>query len=183
MAKRVKKEIVVEVLPTKLRFGAGEEEGFKKFDSIWLLESIPADSVEIVYLSGIFHHFDQEGRYKIANEIFRVLKSGGQWMSVVPYWNTRRFLADPLSKWPGICEESFYVYSKEWRENQVDFPEIAALPLTCDFTQKAPNGMFVVPAGHEPEGDVGSRNEEFRGFAARFYNNAVANLHVTLTKP
>ena len=137
----------VEPLVTKIRIGNGEEPGFAKL-TINELQNLPENSVEIIYVAGIFHRLEREARYDLMNLAWKLLKSGGQIMIVVPYWNTRRYIADPLSKWPPICEESFYVYSAEWRKNEGG--EIADLSLICDFTHKTPTGMIVIPAGHEP---------------------------------
>lgn len=179
MARKNTKLKPVEKAFTKIRLGYGNEDGFQKM-KISELNEIPDESVETLFVVGIFHQLTQEARFQFMNLSYKLLKSKGQIMIVTPYWNTRRYISDPLAKWPPLCEESFYVYSKEWREKEAG--EILSLPLTCDFTHKAPNGMLVIPAGHESEPDVAVRNEEFRSFASRFYNNAIMNLHVNLTK-
>lgn len=164
---------------TKIRIGQGEEEGYTNM-SVADLSTFADESIEAIYLSNMFHRLTREQRYALMNEGYRILKPGGRLQLICPYWNTRAYAADPLSQWPPLCEESFLVYSQEFRS--LCSPEIGALPLTCDFYEKTPQGALIVVAGHEPEPDIAGRNEEYRTHASRYWNNAVKALHVTLTK-
>lgn len=177
-------------MPTKLRLGTAEEEGFAKLrgqigqwcvEPPWLFngEPFPDGSVEQVFLAFYLHRLSVDKRHAAMNECFRVLKPGGQVMIVSPYWSSRRSVADPLGVWPPMVEESFYVYSKAWRKGEEldDY-----LSLKCDFASVTPQGQLIVPAGHIPDPDVAQRNEEYRQHASRHFVNSVWELHVTLTK-
>jgi hypothetical protein len=183
----------IESAPLKLRFGTHEEEGFIKMvpafsDEVvvnppWKLPGslgvIKDEKVEAIFFAFYYHRLTQRQRFVALDEAYRVLKPGGQIMIVSPYWSSRRAVADPLAVWPPVCEESFYVYSKVWRESDgLD----KLLGLKCDFAAMTPQGQLVVPAGHIPDPEVAQRNDEYRQHASRHFVNAVWELHVTLTK-
>jgi SAM-dependent methyltransferase len=183
----------VETAPLKLRFGTHEEEGYVKMVPTWddevvvsppwhlpgTSKSIASESVEAIFFAFYYHRLTPSQRFAALDEAYRVLKPGAQIMIVSPYWSSRRAVADPLAVWPPVCEESFYVYSKAWRENDgLD----KVLPLKCDFAAMTPQGQLIVPAGHIPDPEVAQRNDEYRQHASRHFVNAVWELHVTLTK-
>jgi len=177
----------------KLRFGTAEEEGYTKMIGTWAdqvvvsppwhlpgeAKMIGKESVEAIFFAWYFHRLTLSQRFAALNEAYRVLVPGGQIMIVSPYWSSRRTLSDPLCQWPPVCEESFYVFSRAWREQEGMVPFI---PLTCDFASVTPQGQLIVPAGHIPDPEVSQRNEEYRTHASRHFINSVWELHVTLTK-
>lgn len=175
----------------KLRFGTGEEDGFINMPATWADKvfistpwrldgkNLTKESVDIIFFAWYFHRLAQHERFITMNEAYRVLKPGGQVMVASPYWSSRRAVADPLGVWPPICEESFYAYSKAWREND---GLTKLLPLSCDFAAMSPQGQLIVPSGHIPDPEVSQRNEEYRQHASRHFVNSVWELHVTLTK-
>ena len=177
--------------PLKLRFGTHEEAGFTKMRSMWDDQvfvptpwalngkNLDDGSVDMIFLAWYFHRLRPGERFATMNEAWRVLRPGGQVMIAGPYWSSRRAVADPLAEWPPIVEESFYAYSKKWREGE---GLVNLLPLTCDFASIAPNGELIVPAGHMPDPIVAQRNDEYRQHASRHFINSVWELHVTLTK-
>lgn len=157
--------------PVKLRIGVGEEEGFANIPAAEL-GSYGDETIEQVYLAFSFHRWTRNQRFRCMDEIFRVLKPGGQVSIVCPHANSLRAISDPEAQWPPICESSFMVYSKTWREQE----GMTYLPLTCDFG--AAYGY-----GHQFDPEVAVRNDEYRAQAVKHWNNAVTDLHVTLTKP
>jgi hypothetical protein len=192
MAKKpAPKVAVIESSPLRLRFGTGEEDGFTKMEPVWGdkvfipspwrldNKNLRSESVEIVFFAWYMHRLSQSERFITMNEAYRVLRPGGQVMVVSPYWSSRRAVADPLALWPPVCEESFYVYSKAWRESEGVAPLVG---LSCDFASMTPQGQLIVPSGHVPDPEVGPRSEEYRQHASRHFINAVWELHVTLTK-
>src|SRR5215469_14289672 len=171
--------------PLKLRFGTGEEEGFTKLPqtwkdkifipSPWKLDgkNIADQSVDTVFFAWYFQRLSQSERFITMNEAFRVLRFGGQVMIASPYWSSRRAVADPLAMWPPLAEESFYVYSRVWRE-QEGLKDL--VPLNCDFASMTPQGQLIIPSGHIPDPEVAQRNEEYRQHASRHFVNSVWEL-------
>jgi SAM-dependent methyltransferase len=156
--------------PFRIRVGNGEEEGFLKLDLAppWPIED---GAVDAIYSAFQFHRLGRPDRYRFMNEAFRVLKPGGQLSLVVPHWSSMRAITDPLAEWPPLCESSFMVYNRRWRESE----QMTDLPLTCDFGD-------VYGYGHSLDPDIAVRNDEFQQQAKKHWVNAILDLHVTLTK-
>lgn len=156
--------------PFKIRVGNGEEEGFIKLDQPppWQIEDNVVDGV---YSAFQFHRLTRDKRYIFMNEVFRILKPRSQLTLVVPHWSSMRAITDPLAEWPPLCESSFMVYSKQWREQE----QMTDLALTCDFGA-------VYGYGHNIHPDLNVRNDEFVAHAKEHEINWVLDLHITLTK-
>lgn len=168
--------------PLKIRLGPGTEEGFVKIgpeteapDHVvdtrafpWPIED---GLVDQVYAAFYFHRLDKPARWAFMDECWRVLKPGGQLVMVMPHWSSMRAIADPLAEWPPVCESSFMLYSKKWREAE----KMADLPLKCDFGD-------VYGYGHSINPEFNGRNDEFLNNAKAHWLNAAMDLHVTLTK-
>jgi SAM-dependent methyltransferase len=170
VAKRKLKLVPPVTEPLRIRVGNGEDSGFTKFGPPpWDVED---GAVEAVYSSFHFHRLDRAGRYAFMNEAYRVLKPGGQVSMVVPHWSSMRAITDPMAQWPPLCESSFMVFSKKWREQEA----MTDLGLTCDFGDVYGFGTSVDP-------DIAVRNDEFQAQARKHWINANMDLHLTLTKP
>ncbi len=165
MRKRALKTVAT--APVRLRIGVGEEEGYTKVMSL----VGEADTVDIIYSAFHFHRLVQCERFVFMNEAARLLKPGGQLILVVPHARSDRSINDPLAQWPPLCESSFLVYSRQWREQE----QMTNLPLACDFGS-------VYGYGHTTHADLIARNEAFVAHAKEHETNWVLDLHVTLTK-
>ncbi len=168
--------------PFKIRIGVGMEPGFLKIgpgadivDRTVDLKAYPwpidDGVVDVLYAAFYLHRIGQSERFALMNEAYRILKPGGQVMLVVPHAFSMRAISDPLAQWPPLCESSFMVYSRRWREQE----GMAGLPLTCDFGD-------TYGYGHSLDPDVAVRNEEYQARAKKHDVNAILDLHVTLTK-
>lgn len=125
----------------KLDFGCGKNprEGFEGVDILdfgqpWKVdinEPWPWEdgSVEEAHASHFIEHLDAAGRIHFVNELYRVLKPGGQCMVITPHWNSARAYGDLTHKWPPVSEFWFYYLSKEWREQQAPHN----VDYTCNF--------------------------------------------------
>ena len=171
--------LAVPSMEINYRIGTQEEPGYAKLESWEDLEKVESSTVSNIMLAWYFQRLDQKQRFACVDEIWRVLKPGGRLMIVVPYWSSRRAIADPLAQWPPLCEESFLVYSEKWRQEN----ELTALPVNCNFYSVTQNGDLFIMAGHIADPAVATRNDEFRGFASKHYINSVWEMHVTLVKP
>ena len=60
-----------------------------KPDMIWDMDKYPYpfdnNTIDKVYMDNVLEHL--EDPYKVANEVLRILKPGGVWEFIVPYWN------------------------------------------------------------------------------------------------
>ncbi len=166
-ARRKPRLVPVEAPPIRLRIGIGSEEGFTNVD--WLTGE--DGSVETIYSAFHFHRLTRSQRYLFMDAAYRLLKPGGQLIMVMPHWSSMRAITDPLAQWPPLCESSFMVYSKAWRQQE----GMTDLPLTCDF-----GGSYGY--GHTAHPDLMVRNEEFVAHAKEHEINWVLDLHVTLTR-
>ncbi len=168
-ARRKPKLVPVETPPIRLRIGIGFEEGYTKVED---LRGLFGASVDAIYSAFHFHRLSQAERFEFMNEACRLLKPGGQLMLVMPHAFSFRAIADPMAQWPPLCESSFMVYSKEWREQE---GMAGATGLTCDFGS-------TYGYGHTGHPDLSVRNEEFVAHAKEHEVNWILDLHVTLTK-
>ena len=172
--------------PFKLRIGGAyhpPEEGFVCLDSFkadsvdYVVDLVhppwPVDdsAVNAIFSPFYFHRLGSQERWVFMNECCRILKPKAQLSLVVPHWSSMRAITDPLAQWPPLCESSFLLYSKKWREDE----KMSHLPLSCDF-----GGSYGY--GYTMDADVAARNEEMQQLAKKHALNAVLDLHVTLTK-
>ncbi len=169
-ARRKPRLVPVETPPIRLRIGIGSEEGFTNVTYLSASER-ERGSVDAIYSAFHFHRLSQAERFNFMNAAYLMLKPGSQLMLVMPHAFSFRAIADPMAQWPPLCESSFMVYSKVWREQE----GMSALNLTCDFG--ASYGY-----GHTGHPDLAVRNEEFAAHAKEHELNWILDLHVTLTK-
>lgn len=166
----------------RLRIGIGTEEGFIKLGPEWdqpdyVLDTKafpwPVDdaTVEAVFAAFYFHRLTQDERFTFMNECGRVLKVGGQLMMVMPHGNSMRVAGDPWAQWPPVMENSFFFYNKAWREKE----KAEMLPITCDFGD-------VYGVGWTMDPDMNGRSDEYLANARKHWNNAIMDLHITLTR-
>ena len=168
---------------TRLDLGCGDNvrEGFTGVDKFktgstdieadlfvfpWPFE---ADSVDEVHCSHFFEHVPKELRAPFMCELHRVMKKGATAQFITPCGD--RALQDATHEWPPIVAGSYLYFNAEWRKQnklQHGYYDIAA-----DFDYSYGYGL-------DPQ--VAVRNADFQAFAVKHYNNAVSDLHVTLTK-
>lgn len=127
------------------------------------------NSVEGIFCNHFFEHLTGEERMRFMNEAFRVMKVGAELKINVPAPWSDRAIQDPTHQWPPVCGNSFWYFSKEWREVN----KLTHYPIYCDFEFAA----FYVP-----DQEITHRNNEFLQFSSRYYVNAMADMNATLKK-
>lgn len=165
----------------KLDLGCGQnkQEGYLGVD-IWEGADIVHDltitpypfedeSVESIWCSHFFEHLTGAQRIAFMDECHRILKPGAQMVIIVPHWSSMRAIQDPTHQWPPVCETSFLYFNKGWREQN----HLGHYNIKSDFD---------FGYGFSLDGDIQVRNAEHQQFAIKHYNNAVMDLHVTLTR-
>lgn len=110
----------------------------------------------------------QDALLAFFDETYRILAPEGQITIISPYYSSIRAWQDPTHR-RAISEATFLYANKGWREvNHLDHYRV-----TCDFDFSY---SYVV------DGAWASRSEDARGFAFRFYINAINDIQVTMTK-
>lgn len=133
------------------------------------------NSVEEIHCSHFLEHLTKEERVHFANEVSRVLKSGGKATIICPSWSSNRAYGDPTHQWPPMAPFWFFYLSQEWRDQNAPHTDIKFWDggFSCDLN--ATWGYGIHP-------HISTRNQEFQEFAVQFYIEAVQDIHATLTK-
>ena len=131
---------------------------------------LESESIDAIYSAHFVEHLDGFERMKFFNECYRILKPGGKMRAVHPYYKSVRSIQDPTHKFPPISENSYFYWSKKWREeNKLDH-----YPITCNFE------FSIFYTWQDPS--IANKNEETRNFSIDKYWNVVADLCVDLKK-
>jgi SAM-dependent methyltransferase len=128
-------------------------------------------SVDEIFCSHFVEHLTAMERIHFANELYRVLKTGGTAEIIVPHWCSGRAYGDLTHQWPPVSEFWFLYLSRAWREKEA--PHTCEV-YTCDF---------VVEWGTSLDPQIALRNQEFQQFAAKFYREACQDIVSTWRKP
>jgi hypothetical protein len=102
------------------------------------------------------------------DEVWRVLKVGGQAKFIAPYYSSMRAWQDP-QHCRAISDATGLYLNKGWRVAN----KLEHYPVSCDFD-------FVV--AYDVPNDWMARQEEARQFGFRCYNNVINDIHLILTK-
>jgi SAM-dependent methyltransferase len=141
------------------------------FDLLTFPWPIADGAVAEVHCSHFFEHIPGQLRPRFMDEVYRVLKTGGQAVIITPYWSSMRSIQDFTHEWPPVCEASFMYFNKGWREtNKLTH---GAYNMKCDFD---------FGYGWTLDNDITVRHQDAQQFSVKHYNNAVLDVHVTLTK-
>lgn len=126
---------------------------------------------EELHCSHFFEHVPAMLRPKFMEECYRILKPGGKFTVITPYYSSMRSVQDFSHQWPPICEASFLYFNKGWREQNRLTHGVYAMKCDFDFGY----GYMLDPM-------LQSRNYDFQQAAIKNDLNAVLDLHVTLTR-
>lgn len=130
---------------------------------------IAGGSVDEIASNWRMSYLDGHQRVAFMDECWRVLKPGGKLAIRVAHWSCMRAISDPYVKWPPICETSFLVFNKEWREKN----GCGHYLIKSDFD---------FAYGFSLDQQVSQRAEDYKQYAVKHLNNAILDLMVTLTK-
>lgn len=128
-------------------------------------------AVESIHTSHFVEHLDGPERISFMEECWRVLRDGGQLVVVCPHWSSMRAYGDPSHKWPPVCEWTFLYFNKGWRETNLLTHGVYDIKADFDFSY-----------GYALDADITVKNNDYQQMAIKHYNNAVMDIHVTLTK-
>ena len=125
-------------------------------------------SIQAVYSSHFVEHLTGLERVAFFNELWRVLAVGAKATIIVPHWSNTCAYGDPTHQWPPMSEWFALYLDVNWRATNA--PHTG---YTCDFE-------YVV--GFSFDERVMPWNDERRMFGLAHYQNAIRDMHATLTK-
>lgn len=174
--------VAEQVLPIKLDLGAGKSkrEGFigvdiRPFDGVDTVADLRErwpwldGSVEEVNCSHFLEHLKPSERIHFANELFRVLKTGGKATITTPHFGSVRAYGDLTHEWPPVVSFWYLYLNKAWRESNAPHND----QYTCDFDHGYGFGLHPI---------VQARNQEYQNYAVIHLLEGAQDLVVTLTK-
>jgi SAM-dependent methyltransferase len=131
--------------------------------------------VEEAHSSHFIEHLTAQERVAFFNELYRVLKPGGQAQIITPHWASTRAFGDPTHCWPPVSEFAYFYLDKQWRAVNAPHVDIEHNPngFRCDFVTTFHYGLH-----HE----LLKRNREYVDFALTFYREAAQDLVACVTK-
>ena len=104
------------------------------------------------------------------NELWRVLKPGGEAKFIAPYYTSVWAIQDPTHK-RSISEQTFLYFDREWRQAN----RLGHYPIITDFKiEKIERALTPAFAG---------KSDDEIAFAATHYWNVINEIAVTLKKP
>lgn len=158
--------------------GSNKKEGYVGIDRMALagvdivhdLDVIPWPISDGCVIEANISHYVEHVRdlCAFANELYRIMATGGKAYIAAPYYSSIRAWQDPTHV-RAISEASFLYWNKAWRDSQ----GLSHYPITCDFDFTFGYGIG------EP---WSTRSEDARNFAIRHYMNVVNDVYITLTK-
>lgn len=168
----------------KLDLGCGKnkKQGFlgvdiRRFDGVDVVVDLGSKrwpwkdaTVAEVNCSHFLEHLTPKERIHVVNEMWRVLKPGGQATCATPHWASTRAYGDLTHKWPPVSEFWLFYLNKEWRATNAPHND----EYECDF--QAGWGYTLHPA-------LQVRADEQKNYALANYKEAAQDLVFTLTKP
>lgn len=124
------------------------------------------NSVDELYCSHYVEH--TADLIKFMDECYRILKPQGKLTIIAPYYSSMRAWQDPTHK-RAICDATFLYFNKQW----VNANNLQHYNIKSDFDFVTSYVMDIM---------WGSRSQEARDFAIRYYWNVVSDIQVILTK-
>jgi SAM-dependent methyltransferase len=130
------------------------------------------NSASEIFCSHFFEHLDGMQRVKFMQECYRILVPGGKLSIIVPHASSERAFQDYTHKWPPVVAASFCYFNRNWMEQN---------KLTHGDYEAACKVDFDFGYGHAFDQETANRNVDFQAYAIARLNNAIMDLHVTLT--
>lgn len=147
-----------------------DKESLPEVDIVHDLETYPwpfeSDSIDQINCANFYEHI--KDAIPFMNELYRVLKVGGNCLITSPYYTSIRAWQDPTHV-RAVSEQSFLYFNKGWREKE----HLTQMGITCDFD---------FSFGYFFDESWKSRSEEAKQFALRHYMNAVTDVQILLVK-
>jgi SAM-dependent methyltransferase len=128
-------------------------------------------SVDEVFCSHFVEHLKPHHRIHFVNELYRVLKGGGEAVIIVPHWANSGAYGDLTHEWPPVSEKWFYYLRQNWRRENAPHND----GYTCDFNVSWGYRMDEELKKEPPDGKTAM-------FMLRYYKEAAVEIIATLKK-
>lgn len=127
------------------------------------------NSIDSVQINNLVAFLSAKERIHFANELHRVLKSGGKAQIATPHWCSARAYGDLAFQWPPVSEAWFYHLNDGWRKANAPWGK----DYKCDFDMTLGYGMH-------PQ--LVSKNQEYQQHAMTFWKEAAQDIIICLIK-
>jgi len=140
----------------------------------WPIESDSVDEINCShYIEHIPHDIHnpndkRDGLIQFMDEVYRIMKKGGNATIIAPYYSSMRAVGDPTHV-RYIAEFSFFYYNKQWREDN----KLEHYGINSNFDAKH---SYLISS------ELSLRSEEVRNKAFRSELNAVEDIITELVK-
>lgn len=126
-------------------------------------------SVDEVHASHFLEHLEPKERIHFVNELYRILKPGGQARIIVPHWCSTRAMGDLTHSAHPVVEMWFYYLDANWRKNNAQHNDFYTCHFNCSWGYSLHQSLLV-------------RNQEYQNFALANFKEAAQDLICTFTK-
>lgn len=183
---------------TRVDFGCGsnKKEGFIgcdniAFDGVDVVIDIgkdpwpwPDNSVDEGHASHFLEHLNGLERVHFFNELYRVLKPGGQCTIITPYWGSTRAYGDFTHAWPPVSEMLWYYLKSEWRNGKEEDGVMVGANAPHTDIKHNPLGYscdFEAGWGYSMSAELSLKSQDAQMFAIQNYLNAAQDMQCTVT--
>lgn len=180
---------MVDTIRIDIGCGSNKRAGFTGIDSIsfpgvdivhdlrvmpWPFETSSVHEANCSHYLEHLTNFDGKWeRIKFFNELYRVLKPGGQCLLTIPHWCSNRYFGDPTHKEP-FSEFGVWYLLPEWRMAQAPHTDFR-------FNPDGYQCWFDSDVGSTPHPELATRHEDTRNLAMKFCKDATVDLVIKLT--
>ena len=133
------------------------------------------NSIKKIFSSHFIEHIPHgdsfnDPLYQFMDEIYRILKPGGDVTFVAPYYTSQRAIQDPTHH-RSIGEATFLYFQKPWRK----LNKLEHYPVKCDFE--------IVSMNHAISEEMTGKPQEAIMYNGMHFWNIINDLIITLRKP
>ena len=140
----------------------------------WPWESSSVDSAHCShFLEHLTNLNEKWERVIFFNELYRVMKPGGQCQLIIPHWASNRYYGDPTHKEP-FSEMGFYYLDPNWRKVNAPHTDVSN-------NRNGYNCYWNCTWGYSLHPEVNVRGADYQKHAMAFFKEACQDIICTMT--